>query len=407
MTLTLKKFLRLVCALGILVLLFSCNNPLLMLFQQDEGSLKISISSPTAKALLPDLDMTPAGYTVAGSGPGGRNFNENTAALSVTIPVHFGDWTVTVDALNADGVIIGRGQGIVTVHSGQNHSLGIVVVPLDGYGTLDLTVQWTEADVDIPSIEAQLIPPAGAAIDLGFTIQAGGTADYNSSTIPTGYYTLVLKLMDNDILVMGAVETVRIIKDQTTSGQFDFLEINDPPGSITINITPELNDPIDVALSGQVDEIDAGGSMTVTASVPADVGNVVYAWYINGESMTIGDTYTFGSDLDPGIYRLDVTAFSADGSRAGSATHTFNVLEGLLASATLEWDPNTEADLAGYKLYYGYSSRDYDFSVDVGDQTNYTLVNLETDKTYYIAATAYNIAGEESDYSNELIFNPA
>ena len=134
-------------------------------------------------------------------------------------------------------------------------------------------------------------------------------------------------------------------------------------------------------------------------------GNVIYTWYINGESRAIGDSYTLGSDLAVGTYRLDVTAFTADGSRAGSATHTFTVLENLIVQTTLEWDPNTEPDLAGYKLYYGLSSGDYQYSVDVGNQTTYTITDLEASKTYYIAATAYNTTGLESSYSNEVVFS--
>ncbi len=50
------------------------------------------------------------------------------------------------------------------------------------------------------------------------------------------------------------------------------------------------------------------------------------------------------------------------------------------AQVTLAWDPNTDPDLAGYKLYYGLLSDQYSYSVDVGNQTSYTLSNLEDGK---------------------------
>ena len=81
------------------------------------------------------------------------------------------------------------------------------------------------------------------------------------------------------------------------------------------------------------------------------------------------------------------------------------VSDGHLVQATLEWDPNTEPELAGYRLYYGLSSGEYQYSVDVGNQTTYTLTDLEAGKTYYIAATAYNTTGQESDYSDEVVFS--
>src|SRR5437870_4525381 len=72
------------------------------------------------------------------------------------------------------------------------------------------------------------------------------------------------------------------------------------------------------------------------------------------------------------------------------------------AQVTLTWDPNTEPDLAGYKLYYGLSSGSYPSSVDVGNLTSYTLSGLLEGRTYYFAATAYNRSLGESGFSNEV-----
>ena len=72
------------------------------------------------------------------------------------------------------------------------------------------------------------------------------------------------------------------------------------------------------------------------------------------------------------------------------------------AQVTLAWDANTEPDLAGYKLYYGNSSGSYQFSVDVGNVTSYTLSGLLEGQIYYFAATAYNVSQNESGFSNEV-----
>ena len=68
---------------------------------------------------------------------------------------------------------------------------------------------------------------------------------------------------------------------------------------------------------------------------------------------------------------------------------------------TLAWDPNTESDLAGYKLHYGPAPRTYIYSINVGNVTTRTLTGLPPG-TYFIAATAYNAVGLESGYSNEV-----
>ena len=75
------------------------------------------------------------------------------------------------------------------------------------------------------------------------------------------------------------------------------------------------------------------------------------------------------------------------------------------AQVTLAWDPETDPNLAGYKLYYGTQSRNYSFFVDVGNSTSYLLSNLSGGTTYYTAVTAYDKTGAESGYSNEVSYS--
>jgi hypothetical protein len=77
------------------------------------------------------------------------------------------------------------------------------------------------------------------------------------------------------------------------------------------------------------------------------------------------------------------------------------------ADVTLAWNPNTEADLAGYRIYYGTAGGDYDYALDLGNQTEYTITGLEEGVLYYFAATAYDLGGNESDYSNEITYTPS
>ena len=75
------------------------------------------------------------------------------------------------------------------------------------------------------------------------------------------------------------------------------------------------------------------------------------------------------------------------------------------AQVTVEWYPNSEADLAGYKLHYGTTSGNYDTIINVGNQVSYTIPNLEGGNTYYVTGTAYDTSGYESVYAEELIYN--
>jgi hypothetical protein len=88
------------------------------------------------------------------------------------------------------------------------------------------------------------------------------------------------------------------------------------------------------------------------------------------------------------------------------------------------WDKNTEGDLAGYYIYYKTrsSGAPYDGTgADEGDspikipQTNlsdpenpkYTIHGLSDTEAYFFVATCYDTADNESNYSNELSFQPS
>ena len=70
------------------------------------------------------------------------------------------------------------------------------------------------------------------------------------------------------------------------------------------------------------------------------------------------------------------------------------------AQIALAWDSVAQA--TGYMVYYGPASRQYTSSMDVGANNTLTLSNLAAEETYYFAVTAYDSAGNESAYSNEV-----
>jgi hypothetical protein len=90
-------------------------------------------------------------------------------------------------------------------------------------------------------------------------------------------------------------------------------------------------------------------------------------------------------------------------------------------TVTLAWDPNpAEENIAGYTIYYGTVSRTdpafiaYDTAIDVGNVTTHNIVLPTKPPTqnhpggpdgshpYYFAATAYNLIGLISAYSDEI-----
>jgi len=92
---------------------------------------------------------------------------------------------------------------------------------------------------------------------------------------------------------------------------------------------------------------------------------------------------------------------------------------GYAVDITLAWDANTEPDLAGYMIYYCTESSDSYDGVGAADGDSPIHMPLDQDEdpdpsivqftlydlpegTYFIAVTAYNLAGLESDFSNEV-----
>jgi hypothetical protein len=75
-------------------------------------------------------------------------------------------------------------------------------------------------------------------------------------------------------------------------------------------------------------------------------------------------------------------------------------------AVTLAWDPNSPSEnIAGYKLYYGTESRSYSGMIDITNGTLKKVSKLEKGYHYYFAVTAYDEAGQESDFSEELTVN--
>lgn len=73
-------------------------------------------------------------------------------------------------------------------------------------------------------------------------------------------------------------------------------------------------------------------------------------------------------------------------------------------SITVTWQANTEPDLAGYHIYYGYSTRNHAYRLDVGNVTSYTFETFSDTGMIYLWMTAYDTTGNESRYSKEVTF---
>ncbi|MBL8258593.1 MAG: fibronectin type III domain-containing protein [Candidatus Competibacteraceae bacterium] len=72
------------------------------------------------------------------------------------------------------------------------------------------------------------------------------------------------------------------------------------------------------------------------------------------------------------------------------------------AQVSLQWEPGS-GPVAGYKVYYGKYSKKYTTNIKISSNTinSYTVTDLP-DGLYYFSVTAFDGAGKESNFSNEV-----
>ena len=72
------------------------------------------------------------------------------------------------------------------------------------------------------------------------------------------------------------------------------------------------------------------------------------------------------------------------------------------STINLFWTPNTESDLAGYRLYFYDNQGAVARKLDLKSASNYNLLNVPADTTYTVAVSAYDSTGNESAKSGTL-----
>ena len=78
------------------------------------------------------------------------------------------------------------------------------------------------------------------------------------------------------------------------------------------------------------------------------------------------------------------------------------------ADVTFTWDPNSEPDILGYRIFCRQEglSYDYDNPVWEGIETTCTIYNLDENTTHYFVARAFDTSDNESADSNEVCYDP-
>ena len=163
------------------------------------------------------------------------------------------------------------------------------------------------------------------------------------------------------------------------------------------------NNPLTIGTTPIAYEL--GGTITnhlLVASLPSTIditpGRSRKAFIVltNGVPFTTNATYNFNIIVNGDLYLIGVTTNIPPGEVEPPTQKTVK----------LQWDANTENDLAGYFLYQGSSSGVYDTTNDVGFVTSFIINGLTAGSTNFYAVKAYTTAALESvSFSNEVSEN--
>jgi hypothetical protein len=158
--------------------------------------------------------------------------------------------------------------------------------------------------------------------------------------------------------------------------------------------TPELD------FSAQDDGLQVGATTVLRwTATGADSCAASGAW---SGSRPLQGSETVGPITDDATFTLTCRG------PGGSVMSMISV--GVLGSVTLSWQAPAEnvdgtplTDLAGYEIYYGQESRNYYDSVYVDGRSTTSKTLQLPPGSYYFAMTAWDVEGNESAYSNEVI----
>ncbi|NCD06322.1 MAG: hypothetical protein EOL97_09395 [Spirochaetia bacterium] len=313
---TKKHYLKVTSILILISLILTSCDPSLL--NTTKGDLVISFDQNVSKDTLePQIKMDIDSYIISGTGPDGRTFTPITSnGDDVTISNLFnGDWTITVQGLNEDGIAIGEGSDTVTIVANKVNSAHIDVNEFIGDGTIDLGVNWPTEDISDPQIVATLSQPdLNISHNLSFIVDTTtGTASFNNN-YNSGYYILNIALYDGDTTdinnkLIGKSYSLRIVKDNSTAYNLEIKKDDlNLYGEVSVSVANNISSSFEVSLNKTDVTLTEGNTQEFVATANTS-GECTYYWYVDGEiQQESSNTFTTPNTLKLGTHSVDVIA---------------------------------------------------------------------------------------------------
>ncbi len=297
--------------------------------QSSKGTLVLAFSPGKLflqKTIEPDLDMTLDAFDVFGSGPGEAMFEEAGIPQSSVFQLSLvpGSWKISVEGKNKDGVVIGTGESSIELEPGVVMNETIHVVPIEGKGFLSIDVSWPDSVLTDPAVSGNLSAAGESAQSMTFTPEPDGLSAIYQDSLSSGYYTVIVQLTDADEPVWGTTEAARILAGHPSSRSYQLVDGVNRSG-YRLDLVDDLQNPIEITLSGIIENLLPGEIMTVVAQTSEPVDR--YQWYLQGDPIAgaTADSLTVGGNLDAGTYWLDLLVQS--GAVLSSEQSIFQILQ--------------------------------------------------------------------------------
>jgi len=184
----------------------------------------------------------------------------------------------------------------------------------------------------------------------------------------------------------GVVRTISVTLTVSTGS------LTASPNNVTYTATQGRANPSDqsIAISANGTWTVSDGASWLSLSPTSGTNNGTITASVNTATAIKGDNST------------TITVKSGGTTKTVHVTLTLNPPSS--SSVTLTWNANTESDLAGYRVYRSTSSGIYGAAIATiqGNTPGYIATGLQFNTTYFFVVTAFDIAGNESAYSNEV-----
>jgi hypothetical protein len=395
-------------------------------------TLTVTPSQP-APAPQPTIGLNPTGLafsgTTGGSNPASKSItvtNAGTGTLTWTVTDNANWLTATqsgssiVAGVNLSGLAAGTYNGAITVSA-----TGATNTPQTIPVTLTVAAPAPSPAVSLsatpPSVTVSV--PAGSTAQQYFSFDVTSSGGNTSWSINDPAYWILREPSSGSTpsKVYGYIFPESFKTAGTYSATFTITPSSSGIAPISVPVTltvtgsptqPAIGlNPTSLAFSGTT-----GGSNLASKTITvANAGGGTLSWTVADNANWLTATQSGGtitaavnlSGLAAGTYNAAITVSATGATNTPQTipvTLTVTAAGSTTGSVTLTWNANGEQDLGGYKVYRATSSGAYGAPVATinGNVTSYLASGLPKGTTYFFVVTAFDNAGNESSYSNEV-----